>query len=98
MGAAGVLTAGVRDQEPSVRLEAVAALSAVGGAAARQALAGVLRQDPDPTVRLEAAYALAPFAGEEDSGGALHAALADPDRSVREAVTWILASRLKRPK
>src|SRR3990172_10245393 len=56
---AAALTSALRDQDPSVRLEAVADLSPVSGPMARTALAGALVKDPDPRVRLQAAQALA---------------------------------------
>lgn len=78
------LSVALVDDDATVRLEAVTALTIVGGDQAAAALTTVALSDADSAVRQEAVYALGEIGGEEGIEVLKHA-LFDPDVSVREA-------------
>lgn len=78
------LSVALVDEDAKVRLEAVTALTIIGGDQAAAALTTVALSDTDSVVRQEAIYALGEI-GTEDSIEVLKHALFDPDVSVREA-------------
>jgi len=84
------LVAALDDQDPSVRIEATRAITALKGDEAADPLASVLLGDQDPKVRLEAARALAALKTDE-AHGVLKAADWDKDESVRRVVSSALA-------
>lgn len=78
------LRAALVDEDAKVRLQAVTALTIVGGDQAAAALTTVALNDADFAVRQEAVYALGEIGGEAGIEVLKHA-LFDPDVSVREA-------------
>lgn len=78
------LSAALVDEDTKVRLDAVIALTIVGGDQAAAALTTVALSDADSAVRQEAVYALGEIGGEAGFE-VLKQALFDPDVSVREA-------------
>lgn len=78
------LSVALVDEDAKVRLEAVTALTIIGGDQVAAALTTVALSDTDSAVRQEAVYALGEI-GSEESIEVLKHALFDPDVSVREA-------------
>lgn len=78
------LSVALVDEDAKVRLEAVTALTIIGGDQVAAALTTVALSDTDSAVRQEAVYALGEI-GTEESIEVLKHALFDPDVSVREA-------------
>lgn len=78
------LSVALLDGDAKVRLQAVTALTVIGGDQAAAALTTVALNDADSAVRQEAVYALGEIGGEAGIEVLKHA-LFDPDVSVREA-------------
>lgn len=88
--AVAALTAGLGDQDPSVRSAVVSSLGLLNDETVAPAVAQVLARDPDAAVRRAAAWALATLPGEAAHRG-LQAATSDADTSVRQAAVAALS-------